>query len=203
MKYERAYYVSKRCMDVVLSSGLLLVASPFFFLIAVAIKINSKGPVFYRSHRVKMGGIEFMMLKFRSMYVGADRGRHVLMQANERDGLLFKMQNDPRVTHVGYYLRRYSVDEAPQLINVLLGDMSLVGPRPPLCTEVVYYGSEERKRLSVPQGMTGLWQVKARNHPSFRRYLGWDLFYVRRRCSILDLRILYWTIFEVFRGSGA
>jgi lipopolysaccharide/colanic/teichoic acid biosynthesis glycosyltransferase len=203
MKYEHAYYISKRCTDVVLSSGLLLLASPFLFFIAVAIKIDSMGPVLYKSRRVKMGGIEFMMLKFRSMYVGADRGRHVLMQANERNGLLFKMQDDPRVTRVGRILRRYSIDEVPQLVNVLIGDMSLVGPRPPLSTEVAYYGPTERKRLCVPQGMTGLWQVRARNHPSFRRYLGWDLFYVRNRCSILDFRILYWTIFEVFRGSGA
>lgn len=203
MQKKSLFRALKRFFDIVVSICLLLLLSPAFVFLAILIKLDTPGMVFYRSQRVGQGGQLFNMLKFRSMYVGADRGRHLLEAINERDGILFKLQNDPRITRTGRWLRRYSLDELPQLWNVMRGEMSLVGPRPPLLNEVAQYPLNALARLSVPQGMTGLWQVYSREHPSFRSYLRWDLFYVHHWCLSLDFHILSRTFTVVVRGTGA
>jgi len=192
----------KRLIDIVWSGSLLILFLPAFVILAILIKLDTRGPVFYRSQRVGQSGRLFNMLKFRSMVKNANKMRAKLNDDNQRDKILFKLPDDPRITRMGRWLRRYSLDELPQLWNVLCGEMSLVGPRPPLPAEVAQYPAEALARLSVPQGMTGLWQVYSRDHPSFRCYLRWDLFYVHHWCLSLDFHILSRTFTVVARGTG-
>lgn len=199
---KKHFWTLKRTMDIAVSFILLLALSPLFAIVALLIKLGSCGPVFYRSQRIGKNCKPFKMLKFRSMICDAEHFQHRLTSSNHRDEILFKVYGDPRITHTGYWLRRYSIDELPQLWNVLRGEMSLVGPRPALPSEVAKYGPSGLWRLRVPQGMTGLWQVRSRNHPSFRRYLRWDLYYIRHCTLNLDLHILYHTAFVVLRGTG-
>jgi exopolysaccharide biosynthesis polyprenyl glycosylphosphotransferase len=195
--------VLKRAFDILIAGALVIGALPFWLAVAVAIVATSRGPVFYRQERVGRGGRHFKMLKFRSMIPDADRIRHELAHANEADGPLFKMRDDPRITGVGRWMRRFSIDEFPQLLNVLFGDMSLVGPRPPLPQEVEMYGDYEWKRLEVLPGMTGLWQVSGRSDLSFDEMVRLDLFYIENWSLGFDISLLVRTLPAALSGRGA
>jgi exopolysaccharide biosynthesis polyprenyl glycosylphosphotransferase len=181
----------------------LLALTPFFVAIAVAIRVNSSGPVLFRQTRIGRGGREFTVLKFRTMVADAEERKTALLRRNEQDGALFKIRKDPRITSVGAWLRRHSLDELPQLINVVRGDMSMVGPRPPLPDEVAQYGDDVRRRLVVRPGMTGLWQVNGRSDLTWEESVRLDLRYVENWSLMLDLQILWKTWSAVARGSGA
>jgi exopolysaccharide biosynthesis polyprenyl glycosylphosphotransferase len=194
--------LTKRCVDVLLSALALVASSPAFLLIAIAIKLDSQGSVLYRSTRVGRKSATFTCLKFRTMVPRAEALQETLRHLNERDGVLFKMENDPRITRVGRLLRKYSLDELPQFWNVVKGDMSLVGPRPSLPSEVVQYELDHLKRLAVLPGITGLWQVEARRDPSFENYIKLDMEYVDRWSFWLDLKIMLKTPQVVLSGTG-
>jgi exopolysaccharide biosynthesis polyprenyl glycosylphosphotransferase len=181
----------------------LLLLAPVFVLIALALKVDTPGPVFFRQTRTGMGGREFGLFKFRSMLVNADKMVAALSGQNEGGGLMFKMRQDPRVTRVGGFLRKWSLDELPQLINVALGDMSLVGPRPPLPTEVAWYDQDVARRLLVKPGMTGLWQVSGRSDLSWEDGIRLDLYYVENWSLAADLAILWKTVGAVLARRGA
>jgi exopolysaccharide biosynthesis polyprenyl glycosylphosphotransferase len=193
----------KTLFDRMCALGALLALTPLFVVIGISIRLGSPGPVLFRQTRIGRGGREFTVLKFRTMVADAERHKPALLQRNEHDGLLFKIKKDPRVTTVGARLRRHSLDELPQLINVLRGDMSLVGPRPPLPDEVAKYGDDVRRRLVVRPGMTGLWQVSGRSDLSWEESVRLDLRYVENWSLMLDLQILWKTWSAVARGSGA
>ena len=193
----------KKICDSVLSSFLLLALLPIFVIISILIKLDSPGPVFYVSRRIGKKGRVFPCCKFRTMVANADQLRNSLEALNERDGILFKIKKDPRLTRIGRTLRKFSLDELPQLFNVFTGDMSLVGPRPPLAGEVSKYELEHFRRLEVLPGITGLWQVHARQDPSFNRYVALDLAYVENWSFWLDLKILVRTAQVVVRGTGS
>jgi exopolysaccharide biosynthesis polyprenyl glycosylphosphotransferase len=201
--FPRGAFLLKRLLDISLSLLAITVLSPFLLLIALLIRMDSKGPVFYRSARIGRKGRTFTCLKFRTMVAGAENLQQDLAHRNERDGILFKISNDPRITKVGAWLRKYSLDELPQFLNVLLGDMSLVGPRPPIASEVEKYDLAHLRRLDVLPGMTGLWQVEARQDPSFDSYISLDTAYVENWNLMLDLRILARTIGVVLAGTGS
>ncbi|SDJ78946.1 exopolysaccharide biosynthesis polyprenyl glycosylphosphotransferase [Aliiruegeria lutimaris] len=193
----------KRPFDILAATAILLAIAPLLALIALSIKLGSRGPVFFRQERVGRNGSPFTMWKFRSMYVDAEARLAALQGASERDGVCFKMRDDPRVTAVGRLLRRSSLDELPQLFNVLLGDMSLVGPRPALPREVAQYSANDRNRLAALPGITGLWQVSGRADISFEEMIRLDLAYIRD-CSLLtDLRLLLATVSAVVTARGA
>lgn len=194
----------KRLADVILSGITLVVLSPLFLLLAIVIKLDSPGDVFYRAKRIGKKGVPFVCYKFRSMIRDAEKRKEDLGHLNERsNGLLFKIKDDPRITRVGRYLRRYSMDELPQFWNVLKGEMSLVGPRPPLPIEFERYSLENLGRLDVKPGVTGLWQVTARHDPSFEQYMNLDLEYIRKWSLGLDLKILLMTLPTVLQGEGS
>ena len=192
----------KRAWDIAFTSFVLVLLLPTLLIIALVVRLDSPGPVFYVSQRIGKKGRVFSCFKFRTMVANADQLRDDLAALNEREGLLFKIKNDPRVTRAGQILRKFSLDELPQLCNVLLGDMSLVGPRPPLASEVGQYELEHFRRLEVLPGITGLWQVRARQDPSFSRYLALDLAYVENWSFWMDLKILIRTAEVVARGTG-
>lgn len=193
----------KRVLDVMLAAIGLAVLLPVFGLIAILIRIESRGTVLYRSARVGLKGRRFNCCKFRTMIVGADATKSKLREQNQRTGAFFKIADDPRVTRVGRFLRRYSLDELPQLWNVLRGDMSLVGPRPHPPDDVARYGTEDLRRLDFVPGITGLWQVTARQDPSFQRCVDLDVEYIESWSLLLDFRILWRTISVVLQGTGA
>jgi exopolysaccharide biosynthesis polyprenyl glycosylphosphotransferase len=185
-------------------AGLALVAlSPLLAVIALAVKVNSPGPVLFRQVRVGRLGQEFTILKFRSMVADAERRMDEVVQLNQGDGPLFKAHADPRITRVGAFLRRTSLDELPQLVNVMLGQMSLVGPRPHLAAEVALFGSDMTRRMLVKPGLTGLWQVSGRSDLTWDESVRVDLRYVENWSFMLDLAILWKTLFVVLRRSGA
>jgi exopolysaccharide biosynthesis polyprenyl glycosylphosphotransferase len=192
----------KRGIDIVLSLIAMVLLSPVFAAVALAIKLQSAGPVFYPSERVGRKGRLFTCYKFRTMIPNAEALRSTLLHLNERSGVLFKMTNDPRVTRIGRILRKYSLDELPQLWNVLRGDMSLVGPRPCIQSELAQYETSHYRRLDVVPGLTGLWQVKARHDPSFETYIQLDTQYVREWSIWLDLSIMLRTLRVVLFGTG-
>ena len=196
-------FVLKRVLDILFSGLLLLLLSPFFLVVALIIKLESRGPVFYASERIGKKGHVFRCYKFRTMVRDAEKRRAEFMHMNERDGVLFKITNDPRITRLGRVLRRYSLDELPQFINVLRGDMSVVGPRPPLATEVMEYKLSHLRRLDVIPGITGLWQVQGRQDPSFDSYVSLDVTYIENWSLWLDLKIIIRTIGVVFSGTGS
>lgn len=202
-RFEGPKFSVKQVMDWGLTAVLTVLVSPVLLAIALAVATTSRGPVFYRSERVGRGGHRFPMVKFRTMYAGADRDVLALAAANEADGPLFKMRSDPRVTRVGRFLRRYSLDELPQLFNVLRGHMSLVGPRPPLPHEVAAYEERMRRRLLVKPGMTGLWQVTGRSDLSWEESVRLDVYYAENWTPFLDLLILAQTARAVVSGRGA
>jgi exopolysaccharide biosynthesis polyprenyl glycosylphosphotransferase len=197
------WHVLKPGLDRLGAAVLLLALSPVFVLVACLIKSTSRGPALFCQTRVGRDGQEFRLYKFRSMINGADEQVSALLAHNEHDGVLFKMRQDPRVTPVGRLLRRFSVDELPQLWNVLRGQMSLVGPRPPLPSEVMRYGDDVRRRLLVKPGLTGLWQVSGRAELSWEETVRLDLYYTENWSFALDLRIVCKTLFVVLRGRGA
>jgi exopolysaccharide biosynthesis polyprenyl glycosylphosphotransferase len=192
----------KRLVDIALSLAALLATAPLMITIALAVKLDSPGPVFYVADRIGKRGRVFRCFKYRTMVKNADGMKKALTAQNERDGILFKMSNDPRITRVGRFLRKYSLDELPQFLNVLRGEMSLVGPRPPLASEVEKYELEHFRRLEVMPGLTGLWQVQARHDPSFAKYIELDTAYVENWSIWLDLKILVRTADVVLRGTG-
>jgi len=192
----------KRMIDIVMSGATLIILLPFLVLVAIAVKMDSVGPVFYSSERIGKKGRVFCCIKFRTMVKDAERQRSKLMGRNERKGVLFKLSDDPRVTRLGRMLRKYSVDELPQLFNVLRGDMSIVGPRPPLGSEVKEYKLSHLRRLDVLPGLTGLWQVQARRSPSFETYVSLDVAYIENWSLWLDLKIICRTIGVVLAGTG-
>ena len=181
----------------------LVLLSPLFAVLFVLIRAEDGGPALFRQTRVGRGGAEFTVYKFRTMVVGAEALKMVLRSRNEHDGVLFKMRRDPRITPVGAWLRRYSLDELPQLVNVVRGEMSLVGPRPPLPEEVARYGHDVRRRLVVKPGLTGLWQVSGRSDLSWEESVRLDLRYVENWSLTLDIQILWKTWSAVIRGAGA
>lgn len=193
---------SKRVLDLLVSSVTLLVLWPLMLVIAIAVRLESQGPAIYSSLRVGKRGIPFPCYKFRTMIPGADLLRKKLGYLNERRGPFFKIADDPRVTHLGRFLRRYSLDELPQLWNVLKGDMSLVGPRPHPLADVAQYGPGHVQRLEVMPGITGLWQITARRDPSFETCMLLDVRYIRQWSLLLDLRVLLRTLSVVFAGEG-
>jgi exopolysaccharide biosynthesis polyprenyl glycosylphosphotransferase len=196
-------FVFKRVLDILFSGLLLLALSPFLLFVAIAIKFESRGPVFYASERIGKKGRVFRCYKFRTMVRDADKHRAEFMHMNERDGVLFKITNDPRITRFGRMLRKYSLDELPQFINVLRGDMSVVGPRPPLASEVMEYKLSHLRRLDVTPGITGLWQVQGRQDPSFDSYVSLDVTYIENWSLWLDIKIIVRTVGVVFSGTGS
>jgi exopolysaccharide biosynthesis polyprenyl glycosylphosphotransferase len=193
--------VVKRGIDVTLSMALLIVSAPILAVAAAAIKLDDRGPIFYRQERVGLVGRPFQVLKLRTMVHNAGAQLPMVLDLNERRGPLFKIDHDPRVTRVGRVLRAFSIDEIPQLVNVLSGEMSLVGPRPALPEEVAQFDEELLTRLGVLPGLTGLWQVEGRDNPSFAVYRRLDLYYVENQSLGLDLSILLATI-RVVVGRG-
>ncbi len=193
----------KRILDIAVASVLLLILAVPLMLVATAIKIDSPGPVFFPDNRIGHKGRRFRMLKFRSMFVDAKAAKKGLIDQNDTDAPLFKMRNDPRRTRVGHLIRRFSIDEFPQLLNVLLGDMSLVGPRPFVPDEVSEHSHWRLGRLLAVPGMTGLWQVSGRSALPFEELVELDLSYVNRWSLWLDLVILLRTVPAVISGKGA
>ncbi len=197
------YRVTKRAFDLIVGSGILLLLLPVIPLVALMIRFDSEGPVFYRQQRIGMGGRPFRFYKFRSMRADSDRLRADLEARNELTGPVFKIKNDPRVTAVGQFLRRSSLDEIPQIFNVLKGDMSIVGPRPALPGEVARYEAWHRRRLDVKPGITCLWQVAGRSHVDFDEWMRLDIEYMSRRSLRTDVAIFVKTIPAVIARRGA
>jgi exopolysaccharide biosynthesis polyprenyl glycosylphosphotransferase len=200
---EGGQRVAKRLLDVIVSLGMILVAFPVMALIAVVVRLDSRGPILFRQERVGIEGAHFKMVKFRSMVLDAEQQLALLAQHDEGNGVLFKIKNDPRITRVGKLLRKFSLDELPQLFNILAGSMSLVGPRPPLPNEVAAYEHDVRRRLLVKPGLTGLWQVSGRSTLSWQDSVRLDLYYVENWSLAGDLIILLRTVRAVFRSTGA
>jgi len=196
-------WATKRIFDLVVSGALIVFAAPFWAIIALAVKLDSPGPVLYRDRRIGLGEREFGMVKFRSMYVDAAQRQGALEEANEASGPLFKIKDDPRVTRVGRVLRRYSLDELPQLLNVLRGEMSLVGPRPLPLRDFVQLEDWHRKRYLVLPGMTGLWQVSGRIELTFDDLVRLDFYYLENWSIWLDISILAKTLPAVAARRGA
>lgn len=197
------YAFAKRAFDFLCAFVLLLLCAPVIAILALIIKATSKGPAFYRSTRVGLGGRHFQFLKLRSMYMDADARRADLMAQNEKDGPIFKIKNDPRITPIGRFIRKYSLDELPQFLHVLVGEMSMVGPRPPLPREVADYDAVTMERLCVKPGISCYWQVMGRSNLSFEEWVELDRRYVREMSFWTDLAILVKTPAAVFRGRGA
>lgn len=201
---DNGAHVMKRIVDICVSFSLLILLSPALLIISVLVKLSGPGPVFFRQRRVGLNGRLFTLLKFRSMIQDAEKMLPELMQKNEMRGPVFKMRFDPRVTRVGRFLRRWSLDELPQLFNVLKGDMSIVGPRPPLPNEVSLYLRKHRKRLSMRPGLTCIWQVSGRNEiPDFDQWAELDLQYINNWSLKKDFELMLRTIPAVLSGSGA
>jgi exopolysaccharide biosynthesis polyprenyl glycosylphosphotransferase len=192
----------KRVFDILFSALALILLSPLMLATAIAVRLDSRGPVFYVSERIGKKGVVFRCLKFRTMVLDAEARIAEIQHMNERDGLLFKVSNDPRVTRFGRFLRKYSIDELPQFFNVLRGDMSIVGPRPPLAGEVRRYDLSHLRRLDVMPGITGLWQVQGRQDPSFDSYVSLDVAYIDNWSILLDFKIIARTVGVVLAGTG-
>lgn len=199
-----AYGVVKRTMDIAGSLIGLLALSPLITFIALCIKIEDpKGPVFFYQTRIGKNGKPFRMYKLRSMAVNAEEKLKELLEKNEISGAMFKMKDDPRITKVGKIIRKTSIDELPQLLNVLRGEMSLVGPRPPLQREVTEYSDYDKQRLAVTPGCTGLWQVSGRNSLSFKEMVELDLVYIQKKCIWLDIKIMLRTVKAIIAPQDA
>jgi lipopolysaccharide/colanic/teichoic acid biosynthesis glycosyltransferase len=200
---KRSFRLLKRTLDVLLSCAGLALFSPLIGLAALAVRIDSPGPVFIKQTRVGRRGKTFGMYKFRSMKQDAEQVRQSLEHLNERNGPVFKIKNDPRITRLGRFIRKYSVDEIPQLLNVIRGEMSLVGPRPPLPCEVAMYEPRFLRRLEVTPGITGLQQLNARDDHNFENWVYWDVRYIENQNLLLDLWILACTPLAVITARGA
>jgi exopolysaccharide biosynthesis polyprenyl glycosylphosphotransferase len=200
---SRGNLMVKRAFDLTVALAVIVLGSPVWLAIAAAVKLTSPGPVFYGQDRIGRAGSPFKMLKFRSMYADAERRLSELSVANEATGPLFKIKDDPRVTSVGKWMRKFSLDEFPQLINVVKGEMSLVGPRPPLPQEVDRYSAHDWRRLEVTPGMTGLWQVSGRSRLTFDEMVRLDLFYIENWSVALDMTLILRTVPAVLLAKGA
>jgi lipopolysaccharide/colanic/teichoic acid biosynthesis glycosyltransferase len=199
----RLYESAKRALDVTLAASLLVLALPLWCATVLLVRLTSQGPVLFRQVRSGRNGKPFVCFKFRTMIADAEQRRDQLLVINEMTGPVFKVKRDPRITWVGAVLRKMSVDELPQLLNVIRGEMSLVGPRPALPSEVDRYNPQQRQRLLVKPGLTCLWQISGRNLIDFDRWIELDIEYVRRRGFLFDLAILVQTIPAVISGRGA
>ncbi|MFD0047939.1 sugar transferase [Actinomycetes bacterium NPDC127524] len=201
---RKAYLFSKRCVDFAGSLAGIIILSFLFIVIAIIIKIDDpKGGIFFSQTRIGRSGKEFKMFKFRSMISNAEEKLHEVLLLNEIDGAMFKMKEDPRVTKIGKIIRKTSIDELPQLFNVLRGEMSLVGPRPPLPREVEQYTQYDRQRLLVTPGCTGLWQVSGRNSLGFDEMVELDLAYIKKRSFLMDVKIILRTVLVLFGSKDA
>lgn len=198
------YFFLKRVIDIIGAAIGVVLLSWLFAIVAILIKIeDSKGPVFFKQVRIGKDGKEFYMYKFRSMVSNAEDLLESLLEQNEVSGAMFKMKDDPRITKIGKFIRKTSIDELPQLWNVLKGDMSLVGPRPPLPREVMEYSTYDKQRLLVTPGCTGLWQISGRNSLSFDEMVDLDLEYIRNQNIINDFKIIFKTVFVLFGSKNA
>jgi exopolysaccharide biosynthesis polyprenyl glycosylphosphotransferase len=202
-EHRRIEKALKRCLDIAASSAALALLMPLFAVVALAIKLTSRGPVLFKQERAGLWGRPFHMLKFRTMMPNADALKASLLGKNEQTGPVFKMKNDPRVTTIGRWLRKYSIDELPQLVNVLRGEMSIVGPRPPIPSEVARYEGWQRRRLSVRPGLTCVWQVSGRNLISFEGWMYLDMQYIDNWSLKQDLVLILKTVPVVVTGRGA
>lgn len=199
----RMYGIVKRLMDVVLSLVALVIFSPIFLILPILIKIESEGPAIFAQERVGLKGKRFKMYKFRSMVVNAEELKDKLKEQNEMDGPMFKIKNDPRVTKIGRFIRKTSIDELPQIINVLKGEMSFVGPRPSLVEEVEKFQPWMLRRLDVKPGLTCYWQVSGRNDIDFENWMKLDIKYVEDRSIWLDIKLIIKTFFVLFGDEHA
>lgn len=204
VKGGKAYAFFKRAFDIFSSAIALIVLFPFLLIIGILVKVTSKGPVFYVSDRVGKNGKVFKFYKFRTMVKDAEQQLDQLLEQNEVEGgVTFKMENDPRLTKFGKFLRKSSIDELPQLLNILKGDMSVVGPRPCTPRELELYGDKEKNRLLVPQGLTGEWQVNGRSNTTFDEMIDLDLRYIEKKRGFwYDIGIIFRTLPAVFRQNG-
>jgi len=198
-----AYRLSKRALDIVLATAVLVAVLPVMLAVALAIKLTSRGPVFFRQLRAGLGGRPFMVYKFRTMRDGADRQRPLVLHLNHKNGPIFKIPEDPRLTRIGRFLRRSSLDELPQLFHCITGQMSLVGPRPLWVAEAERSEGPATMRTMVKPGLTGLWQISGRSELTYEQLVLLDLYYIRRRSMSLDLLILIQTIPAVITCHGA
>ena len=200
---KRIYEISKRAIDIIGAGSGLLLLSPVIAIVACAVKFTSKGPIFFSQKRVGKNGKIFEIYKFRSMVVNAEEFKEKLAHQNEMSGPMFKMKDDPRVTNVGKFIRKTSLDELPQLWNVLKGDMSLVGPRPSLPKEVKQFEEWMYKRLTVKPGLTCYWQVSGRNNIDFEDWMKLDISYVEDRNLWIDIKLIFKTVFVLFGDKNA
>lgn len=196
------YLFLKRVFDVIASSFALILLFPLFLIVAIAIKLEDGGKIIYKQTRVGENKKEFTIYKFRSMHQNAEQRLKELEKLNERDGPAFKITNDPRITRIGKFIRRTCIDELPQLINIIKGDMSLVGPRPPLPNEVEQYSPYHMLRLNVTPGLTCFWQVRKEETTTFDEWVEMDLDYIEKRCCMIDLQIIFSTIKVVLMSKG-
>ncbi|OJG81653.1 exopolysaccharide biosynthesis polyprenyl glycosylphosphotransferase [Enterococcus ratti] len=204
LEQKKIYEISKRILDIVLSFIGLVVLSPLLLWIALKIYLDEPGqPIFFSQNRVGKNKRLFKIYKFRSMCVDAEKKLPALLYKNEVEGAMFKMKEDPRITKFGKFIRKTSMDELPQLWNVLKGDMSLVGPRPPLPREVAQYTPYDEQRLLVKPGCTGLWQINGRSNVNFSEMVSLDLEYIEKRSLSMDFKIIYRTVFVIFHPEGA
>ena len=203
IKSRFVYHGIKRIFDIVAATCGIVLLSPLMIIIAVLIKTEDHGPIFYKQVRVGKNGKTFKMYKFRSMFVNADKMLTKLKEHNDVEGPMFKMKDDPRITKVGHFIRKHSLDELPQFLNVLRGDMSLVGPRPPLPSEVEEYSEYDKQRLFVIPGCTGLWQATERNEVGFNEMVQLDIQYIKRASFMFDLWIIWKTVEIVIKPNGS
>ena len=200
---QNRYEKIKRFFDICLCAAALVVLSPLLLVIAILIYLEDKGPVIYSQTRIGKDGRAFKLYKFRSMCVDADEKLKDLQKLNERDGPVFKIKNDPRVTKVGKFIRKTCIDELPQLVNIIKGDMSIVGPRPPLPNEVEQYNSYQKQRLLVVPGLTCYWQIQKGEETTFDEWVELDLKYIKERSILLDFRLILLTFKVILSGKGA
>lgn len=200
---QNRYEKIKRFFDICLSSAALVVLSPLLLVIAILIYLEDKGPVIYSQTRIGKDGRAFKLYKFRSMCVDADEKLKDLQELNERDGPVFKIRDDPRVTKIGKFIRKTCIDELPQLVNIIKGDMSIVGPRPPLPNEVEQYNSYQKQRLLVVPGLTCYWQIQKGEETTFDEWVELDLKYIKERSILLDFRLILLTFKVILSGKGA
>lgn len=205
VKKNKSYLIFKRIVDILGSILGLLICLPVILIVITLIKLEDGGPIIFKQIRVGKDGKEFFIYKFRSMRIDAEKIKSALLSKNEVSGAMFKMKNDPRITKIGKFIRKTSLDEIPQFVNVLKGDMSLVGPRPPLREEVDSYSKYDKQRLMVTPGISGLWQVSGRSNLSFSEMVELDLKYIQKRSVWLDLKIVLKTIWHIIptKRNGA
>ena len=201
--YSNFYLTVKRLFDIAASLFALLITLPLTLVVSLCIYLDDRSPIFYTQERIGKDGKPFRIYKFRSMCQNADAKKKELTEQNEVNGAMFKMSNDPRVTRVGCFIRRHSIDELPQLINVLLGNMTVVGPRPPLPEEVNQYSKHDKERLKVKPGCTGLWQVSGRNSLDFEEMVELDINYIEHAGLLLDMKICFKTIWIMIYPNEA